>query len=175
MTVRLLAPLLTIQLIACGDGTGGPDTGVDVDCPTHDAPSFELGTGQLEYQPITDGQALSISPGAQGGCHFFVAVRTDGFAERRFQVQYEVFYEDNSSTSSRSSFTVRLHPAEGMPGKCENVGITAFLIQPWNLEDDRLILEVNVEDDLGRTASQRKTVIADWPADLPEDGCGPRT
>jgi hypothetical protein len=174
--MRRVVPLLALFVIACGEGTTATDSGVDpLECPTHDGASFELGTGQLEYQPLADGQLLPISPGPQGGCHFFLSVITDGFAERRFKLQYEVFFADSSTTTgSRSSFTVRLRSAEGMPGKCQHLGTTAFLIQPWFLENERLMVEVNVEDDEGRKATRQKTVIAQWPDDLPDDACGQR-
>ncbi len=166
-------------LFACGQGTDGsvPDTGLPpVDCPTHDGATFELGTGQSEFIPIADEAPLSITRGPQGGCHFFISVRTDGFAERRFVIQYEVlFAETGTTTGSRSSFTVRLRPVDDQPGRCQFLGSTAFLIQPWRFVDDRVILEVNVTDDEGRTDSKRKTVIARWPSGLPDDACGPRS
>jgi|SRR5687768_5838882 len=172
---RLLVPFFAASIIACGNGTTTDDDVDPADCPTHDGATFELGSGQLSYEPIADGQRLPINAGSQGGCHFFLSVRTDGFAPRRFKIQYEVFFADDSTTTgSRSSFTVRLRPIDGMPGQCENLGVTAFLIEPWNLEEKRLVLEVNVTDDEGRAATRRKTVIADWPDSLPSDGCKPR-
>jgi hypothetical protein len=176
MNFRLLVPLLALS--ACGSGgTNSPDSGIlPVECPTHDGATFELGTGQLEFEPILPGQRLPIARGAQGGCHFFISAITDGFAERRFNIQYEVFYAASSTTTgSRSSFTVRLRPVPELPGKCQNLGTTAFLIRPWNLADKELIMEVNVRDDEGRSAQARTRVVAEWPADLPPDACGPRS
>jgi hypothetical protein len=175
MNVRLF--VLLLAPIACGGGgTNTPDTGTGPVCPTHDNATFELGTGQLEFQEITDGQRLLVSPGSQGGCHFFLAVRTDGFAERRFNIQYEVFWAESSTTTgSRSSFRTRLRPNETMEGLCESLGITGYLIQAWKLIDKDLIIEVNVRDDEGRTAQQRKRIIGEWPPDLRYDACGPRT
>lgn len=145
------------------------------DCPTHDQASFELGTGQTEFQSITDGQMLAIQSGPQGGCHFFVSVRTDGFANRAFKLSYEVFYaDDNTSTGSKSSFTARLRPTS-VSGVCENLGTTAFLLKPWEMEDRRVRVKVDVEDGDGRTATVMKTVVADWPAELDANACGPRS
>jgi hypothetical protein len=172
---RVLVPVLAASVIACEAGTSTDDASIipPVDCPTHDDANFELGTGQLAYEPIIEEQRLPIVAGPQGGCHFFISLRTDGFAERRFKIQYEVFFAESSTTTgSRSSFTQRLRPVDGMPGICENLGITAFLIEPWELEEKRLIMEVNVVDDEGRAATQRKTVVAEWPDALPTDSCG---
>jgi hypothetical protein len=145
------------------------------DCPTHDQATFELGTGQTEFQPINNDQVLAINPGPQGGCHFFLSLRTDGFADRGFKLSYEVFYADNNaSTGSMSSFTARLRPSS-VEGICENLGTTAFLVKPWEMEDRRVMIEVTVEDEEGRTATQRKTVVADWPTTLDANACGPRS
>jgi hypothetical protein len=165
---RLL--FLALFSFACG-GSEMPAE----DCPTHDSASFELGTGQLEFQPIADGQPLAINSGPQGGCHFFLSLRTNGFAASGFRLHYEVFYaETNASTGSTSSFTARLRPA-AESGTCENLGTTAFLLKPWDMEDQRVTIAVDVEDAEGRTASERRTVVADWPSTLDTNACGPRT
>jgi hypothetical protein len=101
---------------------------------------------------------------------------TDGFAERRFRVRYEVLLaETNESTGSASVFNVRLEPAPDRPGQCQVLGLTAFLIRPWAFENERVRIDVHVTDDEGREASASKTVIAAWPAELALDACGPRT
>ncbi len=51
------------------------DTG-DPDC-TGEA-SVELGTGQLTYETLADGQTLPFYRGPQGGYHVFVSVRAQG-------------------------------------------------------------------------------------------------
>lgn len=170
------APLLLL-LTGCGSGSNGSDSGVPpVDCPTHDQATFELGTGETGFEPLADGDALPIISGPQGGCHFWFSVRTDGFAQRRFLVRYEVkFTESGTTTGSRSRFTVRLRPDETSPGICQYTGLTAFLIEPWRFAGDRVTLEVEVTDDEGRTASAARDVVADWPEELPDEACGPRS
>ncbi len=173
---RLLALGLTLVSLACGDPTELPPDSSTVVCPTHDRAQFELGTGETSFVRITDEGPLAITSGPQGGCHFFVAVRTDGFAERRLRVEYEVFYADGGeSTGSASVFTLRLEGAPDHPGQCQALGITAFLIQPWKFENQRVRLAVTVTDDEGRTATEMKTVIAEWPSTLGSEACGPRT
>lgn len=176
MKLRPVAPLL-LFLTACGNGSTGTDSGIPpVDCPTHDEATFELGTGEIDFEPLADGDMLPVVPGPQGGCHFWVSVTTDGFAQRRFQVRYEVkFTASGTTTDSRSSFTVRLRPNEETPGTCQYTGLTAFLIQPWRFADERVTLEVEVTDDEGRTASAAREVVADWPEELGDEACGPRT
>lgn len=171
--MRAWALALLGGLTGCGDSTPDlPDGGGPV-CPTHDQARFELGTGELAFQPLQDEDRLTITAGPQGGCHFFLSLLTDGFAERRFQVEYDVLRADTGETTeSYGVFTVRLDQAPDAPGKCQAVGITAFLIQPWRFEGERVRVVVKATDDEGRSFTQEKTVIADWPATLPENACG---
>jgi hypothetical protein len=118
--------------------------------------------------------------GPQGGCHFWLSVRTDGFAQRRFDIQYNVLYADSSTTTgSRSSQKVKLSLREEDPaGACEYFGYFAYLIEPWKFIDREVKIEVTVVDDLGKSASLSRTVWARWPEDQPgrptEDLCGER-
>jgi hypothetical protein len=167
---------LLLFALGCGTGNGGRDSGLPPpECPTHDGATFELGTGDTAFEPLVEDQDLAITPGPQGGCHFWLAVRTAGFAQRRFKIQYEVFFADSSTTTmSRSTFTVRLRQVPEMPDLCEQVGVTAFLIEPWRFEDRSVRIDVNVTDDEGRTDSESRTVVARWPSSLPDNGCGER-
>ncbi len=59
-------PLLYIvaaSLVACGsDPPSGPAT-------------IEIGTGALDFEPLTEGQGLGIVAGPQGGYHFIINAR----------------------------------------------------------------------------------------------------
>jgi hypothetical protein len=135
-----------------------------MDCPTHDQPSFILGTGADTLTPILDGQDLSMTRGPQGGCHFWLAFRTDGFAEYRFSITYDVFdLTAHQDTKSQSVETVDLMPSQDHPGQCAYFGFTAYLIEPWVIQDHEVRLGVGVMDDLGRTATVAHTLIARWP------------
>jgi hypothetical protein len=43
--------------------------------------SFEIGTGDGAFVPVTDGQALPITLGSQGGIHVWVAGRVTGLGD----------------------------------------------------------------------------------------------
>ena len=147
-------------------------------CVTRDGADFTLGTGETAFEAVSDEQDLSMISGPQGGCHFWLAGKTDGFAERRFSVRYDVVYADSGdSTGSTSSNRLRLEQDPAAPGQCQFFGFTAFLIEPWKFEDQRVRIDVMVTDDEGRTAMQSKTVVARWPDDIDgtprEELCGP--
>jgi hypothetical protein len=114
--------------------------------------------------PIVDGQDLFMTRGPQGGCHFWLAFRTDGFAEYLFHVSYDVYdLTAHQDTKSQSVQTVTLMPSPDHPGQCEYFGFTAYLIEPWNIQDHQVRLGVGVTDDLGRTATISHTLTARWP------------
>jgi hypothetical protein len=160
--------------VACACGStpdpDPPDSGTEPTtvCPTNSSPTFELGTGAERFEPLTDGQTLKMATGPQGGCHFWLAVRTNGFAERLFDIQYELFYADTGmSTDSKSSSKVRLRES-GMTGVCEYYGYTAFIVRPADVVGKRIRIDVKVTDDLMKTAMMSKTVVAALPDVMPE-------
>lgn len=167
-------------LAACGGpGPGADDDDTVVACEVHPDPTYDLGTGDSAFEPIEDGQDLFFTPGPQGGCHFWLAVRTDGFPERGTKLRYEVVYADTGTTTqSRSSFAIALEPSSDGSGRCEAYGATGFLIQPWKFED--ALVEIRTEVWYEPTSTTKvsamasKRVHARWPGSDP-NLCGPRT
>ena len=45
-------------------------------CTDSGLPGVELGTGEIAFEPISEGQALELIRGPQGGYHFLVSIRT---------------------------------------------------------------------------------------------------
>lgn len=45
------------------------------------APVVQVGTGETDYLPVTDGQAIQMEQGPQGGHHVWVAVRQQNLAQ----------------------------------------------------------------------------------------------
>ncbi|MEQ9495421.1 MAG: hypothetical protein RIT81_01150 [Deltaproteobacteria bacterium] len=153
------------------------DAGV-VECSAQMNPSYELGTGESSFEPLVDGQDLFFAPGPQGGCHFWLGVRTTGFPSRGTKLRYEVVYADTGTTTmSRSSFAIALEPVDGEE-VCESFGLTGFLIQPWKFEDARVEIRTEVWYEPTSTtkvsATASKTVMARWPGDDP-NLCGSRS
>lgn len=152
-------------VLALGAGCGDD---VDDDCLTHANPSFELGTGVGTFEPLTDGQDLHMAAGLQGGCHFWLSLRTDGFSASGFTVTYDILYaESGESTGNTASVQARLSERGDAPGLCEHVGLSAFLEQPWRFEDQQVRIDVTLADADGRAATVSRKVIARWPEDGP--------
>jgi hypothetical protein len=65
-------------LIGCsgGDGTTkGSDSGEPAGCTAQDL-TVEVGTGELEYEPLEDGDPVTLVYGPQGGWHIWFSVLT---------------------------------------------------------------------------------------------------
>ncbi|MCC7384955.1 MAG: hypothetical protein IT384_24130 [Deltaproteobacteria bacterium] len=171
-TSGFLVLWLSIGAAGCGSqDSSHPDAAIN-GCPTHDQPTFELGTGAEHYGPLAPEQTLKMAVGPQGGCHFWLAVRTDGFAERLFRIEYELFFADTGTTTQdTSSQNVRLVPLDDGTGRCEYAGYTAFIVRPISLVGKRIRIDVDVQDSLGARASASTTVLAEWP-DVAADRCG---
>jgi hypothetical protein len=165
MNVARIVPLV-LAVASCSD-SNGEDAGSS--CPTHANPTFMLGTGNDQFSPITEGQDLQMERGPQGGCHLPLAFRTDGFAQRRFTVEYRISFADTGMEIINSRETRNLTSAGG--GQCELLAFRAFLLEPWNAEDQRLRIEVDVQDDLGQSAESTVIIRAKWPDG---DGTTPR-
>jgi hypothetical protein len=150
----LLGFLLAASVISCGADEG------EADCTIHEDPTFQLGTGESDFAPLSDGADLEMSRGAQGGCHFTLAFLTDGFAGEETLVDYRM---DNLVDGDRiivSQQFVRLRAADD--GLCQTTNFVALLVAPWNVEDDRVRIEVRLEDEAG-TDTQSVEVVARWP------------
>ena len=117
-------------------------------------------------------------PGPQGGCHFWLSIRTDGFPHRGTKLRYEVVYADTGTTTmSFSSFSVPLRRVEGEDVLCEAHGATGFLIEPWRFVDRRVEIQAKVwyepATGLEIAATDARTVVGRWPGADP-DACGRR-
>jgi hypothetical protein len=163
---RVACAALVVVAGACGVAPPAPpppDGGAQTTCPTHDAPSFELGTGEVAFEPLVDGKRLAIAQGIQGGCHLWLAVRTDGFAERLFEIAYALRdVATGTATGDASRLKVRLAPST-VPGRCEYVGYTAFVVRAASLVGRRIRVDVDVTDDLGRSSEASREVEVVWP------------
>ena len=155
--------VLLLLLLSCGEDAGVADGGL---CPVHDNPTFELGTGQDRFLELVDSQDLKMTAGPQGGCHFWLAFRTDGFSENPVRVEYQFSFADTGRQLQLLEQFVRLG-ASGAPSLCERAGFTAFVLMAPDLRDQRITIRVTLEDDRGRRLEQSKTIWARWPEPAP--------
>jgi hypothetical protein len=152
---RCSLEILTLLLLGCGEVEEGA-------CVTRSDATFQLGTGQDAFVPLSDGSELRMTRGTQGGCHLTLAFLTDGFAGEETLVRYRLDNLIDGREIIVSQQFVRLEPA-GM-GRCRATNFAAFLVEPWEAEDDRIRVEVKLEEEAdGRSDTQSVEVVARWP------------
>lgn len=179
---------LVLLAAACGSGDtppgtdAGTDTDTDSGTPVEDAgaePTAELGTGDIEFEPIAEGSELQYVAGPQGGWHFFGSVRVTGIDPGNPDDRDD---PDNPLTSFRVArasddteeasvvYQQGLDPAPGVPGTYEMVGrrIILDMADCTELEGVEVRFEVEVEDWGGVTVQDARTVTG---TNAPINGC----
>lgn len=78
VTALTLPLVLSLSLATGCEGGGEGGSGAsapDVDCTAPaDHDTFELGTGELCFEPLSEGDALPLMAGPQGGYHVFLSI-----------------------------------------------------------------------------------------------------
>ncbi len=152
-------------------GCGGSSNNNGGSCPTHANPTFQIGLSDQggNFQSLlSDGESVKMTPGPQGGCHLWLAFRTDGFAPKGLTVHFTIV--DHDAMAPLSSQVVSMDAMEDLtadamaPGMCEVGAFKAFMLQAKMRENHHVDLTVTLTDTTGATAT--KTVMnipALWP------------
>lgn len=154
---RLLALL---ALVGCAADDGAP---------TGD-PVAELGTGELEFEPLSDGAELYVVQGPQGGYHFNGSVRVMGVAPGNTD---DLLDPDNPTTEFRAwvgdarvdaggaRYTQGLDPAPSpYHGQMAGRRVILDILDDAELDGATVRFEVTVSDVFGNSASDSVTVTA---------------
>jgi hypothetical protein len=144
----LLALLATLSCVMLGCGpspAGGP-------------PSLELGTGATSFQSVTDGQALSIVHGPQGGIHLFVAGRCRGLGDP-VNVKFGLRDADTGESVSYLSLEAMVHPTP-LGDADAFAGLTArFIDNDASVYAGRRVVVWASATGDGHEASDERTVV----------------
>jgi len=195
-----LAVALSVFLWACGSSDdardadappqdAGGDTAAAADSAQADAgrpdadaaliaPSLELGTGNVTFEPMMD-KTLSLIWGIQGGHHFLVSLRAFGIAPGNPEVRTD---PDNPRTVFRAlldgvpiddgmaSYGHAFLPGE-VEGAYDLLGHRLVLGVPCaEVAGATVTIEATVEDSLGIRLSTTQDVVA---TPLDPDTCAP--
>jgi hypothetical protein len=166
--VRATLAAALLALAGCS-GAGGADAGSGADAAPVEAVA-ELGTGDLEFAPLADGDALPYILGPQGGYHFLASVRVRGVEAgdpdtrtdpRNPRTEFRAYRGEERIDARASSYVQGLDPIPGEDGH-QMVGRLLILdIDSCDaLADETVRVEVTVEDVDGVTATDRRTVTA---------------
>jgi hypothetical protein len=165
-----LALALASAGLGCDSGSGEdplPGSGVD-------GGSFpmELGRGELEFEPIAEGDTLPYARGGQGGQHVFVAFRMRDLDPMRVLITVTTAIEGEADLVLERRGRVDFEPDED--GATDDAGAqagTSYSYAGWPaqiLDADehvgaRTLIDVLLEDREGRNARAAQTVVIGPP------------
>jgi len=134
-------------------------------------PMIEIGTGELEFETITEGQDLFFILGPQGGFHFLASVYVQGIEggnpddrsdPRNPVTEFRVFRDSGERVDLMASrYEQGLDPVMGRPGH-EMVGRLLILGigDVADLDGDSVRVSVTVSDVDGVMLTDERTVRA---------------
>jgi hypothetical protein len=163
VVLRSFRPALLVaalSLLGCGIGPRGgePNDGGSEQPPTdagNTVPDLEVGTGISAFEPLTDGQSVSIIFGPQGGYHVWAALRLKkSFAPERAEVHARLL--QGSTELSDNGYLLNLVDAGD---RYEWYGLQALVPDPTAIDGQPVTVRLTVKDQSGKTASAEVRVV----------------
>lgn len=134
-----------------------------------EAPSLEVGTGSWRFEPIEDGQPVSLVRGAQGGWHVWVSARVRGMNEDTPVLTIETQPADERRPPQRMESLAHLERAAA-DGTRATIGWAAIIDDPECLVGELMRLRVEVTAPDGTRAWDERYVEIDG-GDYPPGEC----
>jgi hypothetical protein len=120
--------------------------------------TVELGTGEWRFEPVVDGQDVTLVRGVQGGFHVWVSMHADGLEREGVTMELVTAKMDGTRDPEMSVVDVDLAPATEGAGT-ELLGWPAILADPGCVVDSALLVRVTLTDRRGAQASDELVVI----------------
>lgn len=134
-------------------------------------PQLELGTGTWQFEPVTDGETLPLTHGAQGGWHFWVAVRLTGVDVDTASLSVETQPADESTPATTETIGVHLDPRDAEGGR-SYLGWRDIMRDPACSVGTTFRVRATLMLANGMRASDERYVVA-GPGDYPPPPCVP--
>ena len=149
----------------CGDPPptldGGTDAGATGDAPPTENGDLQVGTGELEFSPVVEGQTLLLARGCQGSQHVWISLRVNpAFNPRGMVVALDLLRASDGARRSLE-FVVRLTFDMG-PGVLQLAGLTLQVPEPDMAIAEDIVLVASVRDSAGRVARASRNVRIAW-------------
>jgi hypothetical protein len=164
--------LLTLPLLAlpgcASDGSGGPEA------PPPGSARLLLGTGEQSYAPIEGEPVLQLVAGIQGGFHVWATFLGYGYEGDRLQLRVTTSWgPDGAYTFPSNLAAIRVHEVVDENGETavEGSGWPARIEQARCSQGQRVLMEMTVNDDVGHTATDRRTFISEVQEELRATDC----
>ena len=143
--------VLLLAVLALVAGCDSPNLDTD--------PLLILGTGEVEFIPLTDGvDDLALASGIQGGQHVWGALRVTGMDWTNLTVTWELTDEDGDRASETTTIRQAFNHCTRSDDACEQgmgeiVAVTVIVDDPGAVRGDELSMTVDASDEEGRTAT----------------------
>jgi hypothetical protein len=161
MMRRAITSALGLVLGACAS--------VPAMAPSDGTPMLELGTGTYAFVPVTDGQTLPLIHGAQGGWHFWVAVRVTGSSASSGSLTLETQPADESSPARIATIGVHFDPPDATGGR-SFLGLQDIMSDPSCAVGTLIRVRATVTLPDGTRVSDERHVVP-GPGDSPPPPC----
>ncbi len=140
-----------------GDGDGDPGD----PCTPGDAPTLVIGTGEVAYAPLADGETIELVRGPQGGVHTLIALHAEDIdASEEVLGKLEGYLDGEPLASSSPYLNMRCNSAAG--------GLQVwnlFLVwdaAPEALHQQPIVIEAEVVDlDGVKVTASKEAIIHD--------------
>ena len=136
---------------------------------TPGAAELELGTGTWQFERVTDGDTLPRVHGAQGGWHFWVAVRVTGASAEAGSLAVELQPADESVPATTETIGVHLDPPDADGGR-SYLGWRAIMVDPACAVGTTFRVRATITLPDGTRASDERYVVP-GPGDYPPPAC----
>jgi hypothetical protein len=121
-------------------------------------PWCELGTGDVEFVPLQDGDEVGVVGGIQGGDHIWGSARVVGVDWTEVTLVFELLDEDGALVTPSSTLIGELPHCTRSDEACEDgmgetVGFPVIVERVSDVVGDDITMTLTVTDREGRTAT----------------------
>jgi hypothetical protein len=145
--------------MSCGDGATSNRSQADLE-PVPSTPAsldVEVGTGENEFVPLSDGAQVELTYGKQGSYHIWTSVRLRDATVEQAQINVSMRFEDSGAAAGPPS----RWPAEPLlvAGARIQPGMRNFIEQAPLVVGKRIILRAEVIARDGRHGAGERVVV----------------
>lgn len=121
-------------------------------------PWVELGTGEVEFIPVSEGDHVDLVHGLQGGDHIWGSARVTGIDWREITLEFELLDEDDEQVTEPSLLVTALQQCPRSDDGCEagmgeTVGFPVIVDPPSAVFGGDITMKVTAFDEDGRLAT----------------------
>jgi len=147
--------------------TGDDTTAIDTRPCAQGEPLLEVGTGELSFETLSDGDDIQVIHGTQDGHHILGSLRSQNTTEIA-AVRFQIIPVSDGIPVSDQTYRLQMLPdPSGEPCSWVMIGLYAYLgrIDPGAAPflDNPVVLQMDLVDDNDRTISASHEVVPFLP------------